>query len=56
MFPRIIEKLRSLPPAQVAVGILLVSLGVVLMHGKLSLQNDDFQICFMLCGGGNVSG
>lgn len=52
MFPRIIEKLRSLPPTQVAVGILLLSLGLVLMHGKLSLQNDDFQIYFMLCGGG----
>ena len=39
-------------PVQPAGAALLVALFLTVLHGGLTLQNDDLQIYFMLCGGG----
>lgn len=43
-------------PAQLAGVALLVALILTALHGGLTLQNDDLQIYFMLCGGGAEPG
>ena len=48
----ILKFFLRLSPAVYAVAILLAALMLTFLQGTLSLQNDDFQIFFMLCGGG----